>query len=78
VNLTLSILDGLPDVENVATRTAMRAFFIAPSAKSQRPALSPHRKSLNALLRSEKILLAQDEVSDAKREPGQAGALLHA
>jgi protein O-mannosyl-transferase len=62
VNLTLAILDGLPDVENAGNAYCDAGiFFRTVGEKSASGAESWYRKSLDALLRSEKILLAQDE-----------------
>ena len=62
VNLTLAILDGLPDVENAGNAYCDAGIFYRTlGEKSASAAESWYRKSLDALLRSEKILLAQDE-----------------
>jgi tetratricopeptide (TPR) repeat protein len=63
VNLTLAILDGLPDIENAGNAYCDAGIFYRTlGEKSASGAESWYRKSLNALLRSEKILLAQDEM----------------
>jgi tetratricopeptide (TPR) repeat protein len=62
VNVTLAILDGLPDVENSANAYCDAGIFYRTlGEKSGSGAETWYRKSLDALLRSEKILLAQDE-----------------
>ena len=65
VGLTLAILDGLPDLENSANAYCDAGIFYRilgeKSTSTTTSAESWYRKSLSALLRSEKILLAQDE-----------------
>jgi tetratricopeptide (TPR) repeat protein len=62
VNLTLAILDGLPDDENASNAYCDAGiFFRTLGEKSASAGESWYRKSLEALLRSEKILLVQDE-----------------
>jgi protein O-mannosyl-transferase len=65
VGLTLAILDGLPDPENAGNAYCDAGIFYRELgerlASAGTSAESWYRKSLNALLRSEKIMLAQDE-----------------
>lgn len=74
VGITLAILDGLPDVENAGNAYCDAGIFYRSLgervASAGTSAESWYRKSLTALLRSEKILLAQDEryrMENAKR-----------
>ncbi len=83
---TLGTLDGLPDVQNVGNPYVDAGIFYralgdrlasktgATDAATGTSAEYWYRKSLNALLRSEKILLAQDEKYRRENaERGKAG-----
>ena len=72
----LAILDRLPDVQNVATayqhagvfyrNMGLRVEAAQKGAQGEKIAEGWYRKSLNALQRSEKIELAQDEMNRAE------------
>jgi tetratricopeptide (TPR) repeat protein len=64
VSRALTTLDGLPDVRNAANAYCDAGIFyrsLGEKVKSKTEAADWYRKSLDALLRSEKILLVQDE-----------------
>ena len=64
VSRALATLDGLSDVQNAANAYCDAGIFyrsLGDKVKSKTEAADWYRKSLEALLRSEKILLAQDD-----------------
>jgi tetratricopeptide (TPR) repeat protein len=64
VSRALATLDGLPDVQNAANAYCDAGIFyrsLGEKVKSKTEAAEWYQKSLDALLRSEKILRAQDD-----------------
>jgi tetratricopeptide (TPR) repeat protein len=64
VSRALATLDGLPDLQNAANAYCDAGIFyrsLGDKVESKTEAADWYRKSLEALLRSEKILLAQDD-----------------
>lgn len=76
VDRVLAILDKLPDLQNVGEAYQQVGVFYRnlgirlsspdPAVRSGADSVYWYRKSLNALLRSEKIELAQDEINRAE------------